>query len=145
MLNPINLKPMSDQELLIYKLVTSKYLNTDYGNGRVMALSNNCIDLDKDLKKISDELVLFRKSQDKQMHIDFLMYANKIVSTRFNGYDCRNRIEETRLESSANLQTQFAIKQEQSVLGKSSSETNVYLVIGSLVILSVLVILIRNK
>ena len=74
--NPITLNPMTNEELAIYKLVTDKYLITDYN--RVQAKSNNCIDLDKDAKKMSDELIEFRK-QNKQTHINFLIYANKLV------------------------------------------------------------------
>lgn len=133
---------MTNEELAIYKLVTDKYLITDYN--RVQAKSNNCIDLDKDAKKMSDELIEFRK-QNKQTHINFLMYANKLVLGKFNNFDCRNRIEDTRLDTAGVEATKFAITSEQSVLGKSNSETNIYLVIGGLVILSTLIILLTNK
>lgn len=145
MSNPLNLKPITNEELIIYKLVTDKYLITDYGNGRKQVKSNNCIDLDRDAKKMSDELVELRKTQGKQTHINFLMFANKLVLDRFNLYDCRNRIEDTRLDSAGIESTKFAIKAEKSVLGKSNSEVNTYLVIGGLVILSTLLIMLTNK
>lgn len=145
MLNPINLKPMSNEELNIYKLVTSKYLNTDIKAGKTSVIANTCIDLDKDLKKISEELTEFRKRQDKQTHINFLMYANKLLLEKFDRFNCRDRIEQTRIEDMAQTITKSAITQEKSVLNKSSKETTVYIVIGSLVVLSSLIILLKSK
>ena len=145
MLNPINLNPMSNEELNIYILVTSKYLNTDIKAGKTSVIANTCIDLDKDLKKISEELTEFRKRQDKQTHINFLMYANKLLLEKFDRFNCRDRIEQTRIEDMAQTITKSAITQEKSVLNKSSKETTVYIVIGSLVVLSSLIILLKSK
>ena len=145
MLNPISAIPMSNDELNVYKAVTSKYLNTNYNNNTITVKSNNCKDLDVDAKQILDELVVLRKSQDKQTNIDFLMFANKLVLDKFNSYDCRNRIEDTRLDDAGNVNTKYSIKSEQSVIGKSNSETNIYLIIGGLVIISTLAILLTNK
>lgn len=145
MLNPINLNPMSNEELNIYILVTSKYLNTDIKAGKTSVIANTCIDLDKDLKKISEELTEFRKRQDKQTHINFLMYANKLLLEKFDRFNCRDRIEQTRIEDMAQTITKSAIAQEKSVLNKSSKETTVYIVIGSLVVLSSLIILLKSK
>lgn len=145
MLNPINLNPMSNEELNIYILVTSKYLNTDIKAGKTSVIANTCIDLDKDLKKISEELTEFRKTQNKQTHINFLMYANKLLLEKFDRFNCRDRIEQTRIEDMAQTITKSAITQEKSVLNKSSKETTVYIVIGSLVVLSSLIILLKSK
>lgn len=145
MLNPINLNPMSNEELNIYKLVTSKYLNTDIKAGKTSVIANTCIDLDRDLKKISEELTEFRKTQNKQTHINFLMYANKLLLEKFDRFNCRDRIEQTRIEDMAQTITKSAITQEKSVLNKSSKETTVYIVIGSLVVLSSLIILLKSK
>lgn len=136
---------MSNEELNIYKLVTSKYLNTDIKAGKTSVIANTCIDLDKDLKKISEELTEFRKRQDKQTHINFLMYANKLLLEKFDRFNCRDRIEQTRIEDMAQTITKSAITQEKSVLNKSSKETTVYIVIGSLVVLSSLIILLKSK
>jgi hypothetical protein len=145
MLNPINLNPMSNEELNIYKLVTSKYLNTDIKAGKTSVIANTCIDLDRDLKKISEELTEFRKTQNKQTHINFLMYANDLLLTKFDQFSCRDRIEQTRIDDMAQTITKSAITQEKSVLGKSSKENTVYIIIGSLVVLSSLVILLKSK
>lgn len=136
---------MSNEELNIYKLVTSKYLNTDIKAGKTSVIANTCIDLDRDLKKISEELTEFRKTQNKQTHINFLMYANKLLLEKFDRFNCRDRIEQTRIEDMAQTITKSAITQEKSVLNKSSKETTVYIVIGSLVVLSSLIILLKSK
>lgn len=136
---------MSNEELNIYKLVTSKYLNTDIKAGKTSVIANTCIDLDRDLKKISEELTEFRKTQNKQTHINFLMYANDLLLTKFDQFSCRDRIEQTRIDDMAQTITKSAITQEKSVLGKSSKENTVYIIIGSLVVLSSLVILLKSK
>ena len=145
LLNPINLKPMSNDEFIVYKQVTSKYLHISHNGRSVMVLANTCIDLDRDLKKISEELTEFRKRQDRQTHINFLMYANELVSQRFDQFSCRDRIEQTRIDDMAQTITKSAITQEKSVLGKSSKENTVYIIIGSLVVLSSLLILLKSK
>lgn len=145
LINPINLQPMSNGEFAIFKAVTSKYLYISPNGRSQRVLANTCIDLDRDLKKISEELNEFRKTQDKQTHINFLMYANKLVLRKFDQFDCRDRIEQTRIEDMAQTITKSAITQEKSVLGKSSKENTVYIVIGSLVVLSSLVILLKSK
>jgi len=145
LLNPINLQPMSNDELAIFKAVASKYLYMSANGRSRRVLANTCVDLDRDIKLISEDLVRFRAQNNMQTHINFLMYANELVLSKFNQFDCRNRIEETRLDTAGTETTKFAIKSEQSVLGKSNSETNTYLVIGGLVIISTLVILLTNK
>jgi len=145
LINPINLRPMSNDEFAIFKAVASKYLYISSNGRSQRVLANTCIDLDRDIKLISEDLVRFRTQSNMQTQINFLMYANKLVLSRFNQYDCRNRIEDTRLDTAGTETTKFAIKSEQSVLGKSNSETNTYIVIGGLVILSTLVILLTNK
>jgi len=144
MTNPITLNPMSNAEFDILKEVTSKYLRISPNGASYSVLSNNCIDLDRDAKKIIDELVVLNK-EGKQAHINFLMFANKLILDKFNQYSCRNRIEDTRLDDVAIVSTTSAIKAEKSVLGKSNSEITTYSVIGALIILSTLVILLTNK
>jgi hypothetical protein len=145
LINPINLRPMSNDEFAIFKAVASKYLHISPNGRSQRVLANTCIDLDRDIKLISEDLVRFRTQSNTQTQINFLMYANELVLRKFNQFDCRNRIENTRLDTTGTETTKFAIKSEQSVLGKSNSETNTYLVIGGLVILSTLVILLTNK
>lgn len=136
---------MSNGEFAIFKAVASKYLHISPNGRSQRVLANTCVDLDRDIKQISEELTQFRKQTDKQTHINFLMYANELVLRKFDQFDCRDRIEQTRIEDMAQTITKSAITQEKSVLGKSSKENTVYIVIGSLVVLSSLVILLKSK
>jgi hypothetical protein len=145
LLNPINLRPMSNDEFAIFKAVASKYLYISANGRSRRVLANTCVDLDRDIKLISEDLVRFRAQNNMQTHINFLMYANELVLSKFNQFDCRNRIEETRLDTAGTETTKFAITQEKSVLGKSSKENTVYIIIGSLVVLSSLLILLKSK
>jgi len=140
--SPIDLKPMSDENYAFFLSVTSKYLNHNNERGFDRIKANTCVDLDKDVKKISDEIT---KEPNNQLKNYFLSYAKEQVLGKFNRYDCRNRIENTRLDEAGNVNTKYSIKSEQSVLGKSNTQTNIYIVIGGLVILSTLVILLTNK
>ena len=134
---------MSNEEIVAYNEVASKYLGLR--RERYYVKSNTCLDLDKDAKNIAEELVALRKLQGKQIHINFLAYVNRLVLDKFNQYDCRNRIELTRLDDMGNVITKSAIESEKSVLGKSNSDVNVYSLIGAFVVLSTLVILLTNK
>jgi hypothetical protein len=145
LINPINLKPMSNGEFAIFKAVTSKYLHISPNGRSQRVLANTCIDLDRDIKLISEELTEFRKRQDKQTEINFLMYANKLLLAKFDQFTCRDRIEQTRIDDMAQTITKSVINQEKSLLDKSSKETTVYMIIGSLVVLSALVILLKSK
>lgn len=136
---------MSNGEFAIFKAVASKYLHISPNGRSQRVLANTCVDLDRDIKQISEELTQFRKQTDKQTHINFLMYANELVLRKFDQFDCRDRIEQTRIEDMAQTVTKSAITQEKSVLGKSSKENTIYIVIGSLVVLSSLVILLKSK
>ena len=115
--SPIDLKPMSDQNYAFFLSVTSKYLNHNNERGFDRIKANTCVDLDKDVKKISDEIT---KEPNNQLKNYFLSYAKEQVLGKFNRYDCRNKIEQTRLDKLGNLITKDAINQEQTVLGKSN-------------------------
>lgn len=145
LINPINLKPMSNDEFAIFKAVTSKYLHISPNGSSQRVLANTCIDLDRDIKLISEDLVRFRTQSNKQTQINFLMYANDLLLTKFDQFSCRDKIEQTRIDDMAQTITKSAITQEKSVLGKSSKENTVYIIIGSLVVLSSLVILLKSK
>lgn len=145
-LNPINLKPLSSKELLVFKSVTDKYLNTDYRNGLIKPKANNCIDLDRNIQQISEEVSKLRiLKPDNKLEVSFLMYAKQQIINMFNNFDCTNRIEETRFDQSAKLITKASIEQEKKVLGQSNFENNIYISIGATVLITALVILIKNK
>jgi hypothetical protein len=144
-INPITLESISDSDFAILRQITSKYLNISPDGSSFSLIPNTCADLDRDAKQILNKLNELRKIQDSQTQIDFLMFANKLVLNKFNQYSCRNRIEDTRVDNAGIENTKYAIKSEQSVLGKSNSQANVYLIIGGVVILSSLLILLGNK
>lgn len=136
---------MSNDEFAIFKAVTSKYLYISPNGRSQRVLANTCVDLDRDIKLISEDLVRLRTQSNTQTQINFLMYANKLLLTKFDQFSCRDRIEQTRIDDMAQTITKSAITQEKSVLGKSSKENTVYIIIGSLVVLSSLVILLKSK
>lgn len=136
---------MSNDEFAIFKAVTSKYLHISPNGRSQRVIANTCVELDRDIKLISEELTEFRKRQDKQTEINFLMYANKLLLAKFDQFTCRDRIEQTRIDEMAQTITKSVINQEKSVLDKSSKENTVYIIIGSLVVLSSLVILLKSK
>jgi hypothetical protein len=123
----------------------NKYINQELPKtNKYNVALDKVLDLFSLPKDNIDELIKYN-AEGNQLKIDFLMFAQKLIYTKFLDFDCRNRIENTRLDTTGTETTKFAIKSEQSVLGKSNSETNTYLVIGGLVILSTLVILLTNK
>ena len=145
MLHPITLLTMNNDEINVYRLVTSKYLDTSANGSRKTVKANTCVELDSDLKLISEELNKYRAQSNTQTQIDFLMYANTLVLRKFDQFDCRYRIEQKRLDDIANTLAKSALKDEISVLGKSKKDTTIYIVIGSFLVLSTLLILLKNK
>jgi hypothetical protein len=135
----------SEQEQLFFK-VTSKYITTKVYpmSNNYTVVANTCIDLDKHLKEIQDDLIKYRK-EENQLAVNFIMTADKLVSDKFASYDCRNRIEKTRIDTAGNLTTQSAIVSERNVLTNNYKESNIYIYIGSAVLLTALVIVLTSK
>jgi len=147
MLNPIDLKPMNNDEINVFNIITSKYLDVKRSpNGtRTTVKANTCAELDRDLKLISEEIVKYRAQSNTQKQIDFLTYSQELVFQKFEVYDCRGRIEQKRLNDIAKTLAKSAIKDEISVLGKSKKDTTIYIILGSFLVLSTLLILLKNK
>jgi hypothetical protein len=144
MYNPITLNQMTSYEMKMFNEGALKYLNvTKYG--AISPKGANCIDLDFDVKKITDEIAQLRKSFNNDTKIGFLSYARELILKKFNGFDCETRIEETRLAESATLETKGAILSEQSVLKKSFVEQNIYIILGGIILLTATFILIKKK
>lgn len=135
----------SEQEQLFLK-VTSKYITTKVNpmSNNYTVVANTCIDLDKHLKEIQDDLIKYRK-EENQLAVNFIMKADELVSDKFASYDCRNRIEKTRIDTAGNLTTQSAIVSERNVLTNNYKESNIYIYIGSVVLLTALVIVLTSK
>ena len=56
----INLRPLSDEQFNVFKSVASKYLYISPNGNNHRVLANTCIDLDKNIKEISDEVARLR-------------------------------------------------------------------------------------
>jgi hypothetical protein len=157
MLNPITNKPFTYRgagnisEWWIYDQITSPYLDNDYKTGVVQVRSNNCIDLDIDLKRITDQIAKYTKIQagfpqeGTEIEIQFLAYTKNLISTKFNSYKCLDKIEETRLDETAKIATITSIEAEKTVLGKSDLETKIYILIGSAVLITTIILLTQDK
>lgn len=153
MINPITIRPFEtwSGEWYLYDKVTKPYLDNDYKTGAVQVRSNNCIDLDIDLKKIIEQIAKYTKiqaefpSEDMKKEIEFLAYTKNLISTKFNGYNCLDKIEETRLDETAKIATITSIEAEKTVLGKSDLETKIYILIGSAVLITTVIILTNKK
>jgi hypothetical protein len=151
MMNPITLKPFESGEWFIYDKVTKPYLDNDYKSGASQVRSNNCIDLDIDLKRIIEEIAQKTKIQAgfpqdaMAKEIVFLAHTKNLISTKFNGYNCLDKIEETRLDETAKIATKTSIEAEKTVLDKSDLETKIYILIGSAVLVTTLILLIQDE
>jgi hypothetical protein len=138
----IDKKDLTENEFNLLKSVTSKYMYISPNGYYKRPLANTCVDLDKDVKEISDEIT---KEPNNQLKNYFLKFAKDQVLSKFNRYDCRNKIEETRFDESGKLISEYAIKSEQKVLGKSNLENNIYILLGSAIFITAIVILLKNK
>ena len=141
-ISPIDLRPFTNEQYALFVAVTSKYLNLNNERGFDRIKPNTCVDLDKSAKEIIDEIT---KDPNNQLKNKYLTYAKEQVLGKFNRYDCRNKIEETRFDESGKLITENAIKSEQKVLGKSNLENNIYILLGATVLITALVILLKKK
>ena len=56
-----------------------------------------------------------------------------------------DKIEETRLDETAKIATITSIEAEKTVLGKSDLETKIYILIGSAVLITTIILLTQDK
>jgi hypothetical protein len=66
------------------------------------------------------------------------------VESKFNKFNCRDKIEAVRTRSFADALTETAIKSEESVLGKGFKEQKTYIALGSLVLLTGLYLVLKK-
>jgi hypothetical protein len=66
------------------------------------------------------------------------------VESKFNKFNCRDKIEAVRTRSFADELTETAIKSEESVLGKGFKEQKTYIVLGTLVLLTGLYVVLKK-
>jgi hypothetical protein len=99
----------------------------------------NCYKMDEQLKLITDELSIESKklleNSGKQKYVKALQGRKNAIEYAFNSASCRDVIETDRLKESAIIETQGAINQEKSVLGKTKNEESIYIAVGAVVVL----------
>ena len=104
----------------------------------------NCASLDYSIKRIQNRIVEKTKNQPNEQRRKVLVWYKEILEDYFELKGCRDKIEKQRLLDSAKAQTLFAIKAEDSVLGESQKNQNIYLGIGALVLVLSTAILLRG-
>ena len=109
----------------------------------------NCADLDKNLKLISDRILIQRKlyalpNTEQQAYINALELTKTAWESSFATHNCRDIIEKIRLQSMAVVDTSSAIKQEASVLDKSKNDQSLYIGLGGVVMLIGLYIILNK-
>lgn len=112
-------------------------------------LPYNCVDLDKQLKKISDKLAEQRKlsplpSLQQRAYLEALEAKKSNWEGMFGTKGCRDIIENIRLTTGAVESSKFAIKAEQQVLPKNEKDQNLYIGLGAVVMLIGLYIVLKK-
>ena len=114
-------------------------------NEKYPYINQNCYKLDVNLKNILEEITQLNQQGDLSSDYIKSLYnyktANKMA---FDGKNCQNVIEYKRLNETAELITKNAIKQEKSILDKFKKEENIYIGVGTLILLVGLFIIIRK-
>ena len=99
----------------------------------------NCYKLDEQLKQITDELAVETKKllekKGNALYVKALQGRKSNIEYAFTNANCRNVIETDRLKETAIIETEGAISQEKSILGKSKNEQNIYIGIGTLIVI----------
>jgi DNA gyrase/topoisomerase IV subunit A len=114
------------------------------------SLPLNCVSLDKELKTLQQAIIDAYKtplSSDEELQ---KAYKEQLEAKKasweniFADHKCRDVIEKIRLASIANTETTSAIKQEESVLGKSTKNENTYIGIGAVILLVGLFVVLKK-
>jgi hypothetical protein len=100
----------------------------------ISIVASNCVELDKHIKTIQDRIVEQTKKEPNEDRRRVLVWFKEILEDKFQLHGCRDKIEKQRLLDSAKTQTIFSIKAEDSVLGASQKNQNIYLGAGALVL-----------
>jgi hypothetical protein len=99
----------------------------------------NCYKLDEQLKQITDELAVETKklleNKGNSLYVRALQGRKSNIEYAFTNANCSTKIETDKLKETAIIETQGAISQEQSVLGKSKNEQNIYIGVGAVIVL----------
>lgn len=125
-------------------------LNPVYSTAEIQS----CVVLDESIKKNQDRVadLLHKRAYDAKNfdYFDLLELKLKKGILQKNEDDfvklkCRDKIEYERLKSTAQISTDFAVKQEQDVLVKNKNEQLIYILLGSIVFLTGIYILIKKN
>jgi hypothetical protein len=112
------------------------------------SLPYNCVSLDKDIKKISDKLVVERKKSplpnlQQKAYLEALERKKSIFESTFANKGCRDIIENIRLTTGAVEESKFAIKAEQQILPANEKDQSIYIGLGAVVMLIGLYIVLK--
>jgi hypothetical protein len=119
--------PNNDKDLHLYGY--SKFRKMYYTpSGDLRA--NNCVELDILMKEplsayFPNDII---RNNYTQLRAD--------VDSKFNKFNCRDKIEAVRTRSLVDLQSKGSIKAEEAVIGKGSKEQKTYIILGALVLLT---------
>lgn len=114
---------------------------------------NDCVIIDESIKKLQDRVAeLLEKKVKNAMYFDSFDALElskkktelKLKEEEFARLSCRDKIEYSRLISTAEITTEFAKKTEEDVLSKNKNEQLIYIGIGG-VFLLVALYMIKNK
>jgi hypothetical protein len=94
----------------------------------------DCATLDGLIKRKQERIKQQIQRQPNPSRTKVLMWYKEIYEDYFELNACRDKIEKQRLLDSAKTQTLFAIRAEDSVLGASQKNQNIYLGAGALVL-----------
>jgi hypothetical protein len=83
-------------------------------------------------------------SEQYKISIDFTKQLIADIETKFNKFNCRDKIEAVRTRSLVDLQSKGSIKAEESVVGKGFAEQKTYIVLGSLILLTSLYVFVKK-
>ena len=130
-----------------------KYLLDNYpATNDCVILDKQLGDLSKDLEKITKMQPTTRNAFDRLKQIAIIKATkNKILlllKTRENQStlkDCRNKLETTRQEETANIFSTTTSQAETRIISDSKQKQYVLLGVGGLVLIGVLYIIIKNK
>jgi hypothetical protein len=110
--------------------------------------NSNCISLDEGIRKVTEELnsenQKILQSKGDTFYRDGLIGVKTNMEARFNGSDCRNKLELQKLVEGGKVITQSAIRQESEVLGKNEKEQYIYIAIGGTLLLVALFMITRK-
>jgi hypothetical protein len=107
------------------------------------------VELDFAIKKSNEDLGNFyqlvsRGSIEYNSSINSTKQTIADLETKFNKFNCRDKIEAVRTRSLIDIQSKSSIKAEESVLGKGFKEQKAYIILGSLVLLTGFYIIVKK-